>query len=608
MILVVVASVIVYSVASSEILRAEEKQTLDIADSPFDGDESSQQLEDLPLYQPTVANVFDLIKHPPTTLAAPYMESDGMNDEHRNVYKVRGDYDVRMREINKRVKERRNSGAQKNHAPRVGAKDSTNSTTSNGGKDFPVETHRIAGLKRPATPQREGRQDVRRRGVPRSHPDFDRRHSGEHPSHEPRPERLPRSRRPVWQPEDNGAPRSARRGTRRRDRRPESVDRATTTVTHAETSPPFSTELNHGVKIVSEPGARRPRQGPPPKPEVLSSLPRASIPRGAGTKGTDVKDDPISVHLTEALAEEPLKPYGKVVDEDTTEAVDVSRLVEESPFDHRIRKLEEQQELAETKMLLDDGDEPDPNLSPVEDDSNEGGDEEKNVSAIEREPLINSPMAPQKPVAAAEGDQIVDIEDLGYELAAKKNASSSQGRMLVPIVDDSFDTDELANTTANATAEIPLDTGGDITDKDIANVTLTDAKMKRRKYSIASRVRFGNESLYIERANATNSSDAIQGGQSVDSKWRPKNRNSSKEMRSSSFVQFRPRKRINNRRDVRKVKSTNDTLDASGTNNTGASRKVVTTSATENKSGCSRCKTYHDKRHRKRKEKEFLKC
>ncbi|XP_075724809.1 uncharacterized protein LOC142767284 [Rhipicephalus microplus] len=576
MILVLVASLMMYSVASSDILRFEEKQALGTDDPPFNSEEKSSQLEDLPLYQPTMADVLDLMKHPPTTLAAPYMEPDGMNDEYSTVYKVRGHYDTRMREINKHAKERKNSGTQKNHASKVGAKDSTYSTTSDVDKTFPVRTHRIAGLKRPARPQRERRRDVRRRGVLESHPDFDRRHSGERPSYEPRPERIPRSKRPVWQPDDSGAPRGARRGTRRRDTHSGNVDRTTTPMAPVEASPPFSTELNHGVKIVSEPGARRPRQGPPPKPEVLSSLPRSGIPRGAGPKATGVNDDPTSVHMTEALAEEPALPYDKVVDEDTTEAVDVSRLVEENAFDRRLRKLEEQQELAETKMLLDDGDEPDPNLSPVEDDSSDGGNEEKNVSAIEQEPQINSPVAPQKPIAAAEDDQMVEVEDLGYELATKRNTSSSQGRMLVPIVDDYFDTNELANTTANATAEFPHDIGGDITDKETANATLTDVKMKRRKYSIASRVWFGNESLYVERTNTTNSSDPLQGGQSVGSKWRPKNRNNSKEVRSSSFVQFQFRKRRYRRRDVTIAKSANDTLDVKQTNETRASSKVVT--------------------------------
>ncbi|KAL3255915.1 hypothetical protein MRX96_046650, partial [Rhipicephalus microplus] len=535
-----------YSVASSDILRSEELQALGTDDPPFISEEKSSQLEDLPLYQPTMADVLDLMKHPPTTLAAPYMEPDGMNDEYSTVYKVRGHYDVRMRDINKHAKERKNSGTQNNHASKVGAKDSTYSTTSDVDQTFPVRTHRIAGLKRPARPQREGRQDVRRRGVLESHPDFDRRHSGERPSYEPRPGRIPRSKRPVWQPDDNGSPRGAPRGTRRRDSHSGYVDRTTTPMAPVEASPPFSTELNHGVKIVSEPGARRPRQGPPPKPQVLSSLPRSSIPRVAGPKATGVNDDPTSVHMREALAEEPALPYDKVVDEDTTEAVDVSRLVEENAFDRRLRKLEEQQELAETKMLLDDGDEPDPNLSPVEDDSSDGGNEEKNVSAIEQEPQINSPVAPQKPIAAAEDDQMVEVEDLGYELATKRNTSSSQGRMLVPIVDDYFDTNELANTTANATAEFPLDIGGDITDKETANATLTDVKMKRRKYSIASRVWFGNESLYVERINATNSSDPLQSGQSVGSKWRPKNRNNSKEHDAMSLqsVSLRPESKL----------------------------------------------------------------
>ncbi|KAH7965944.1 hypothetical protein HPB49_012275 [Dermacentor silvarum] len=212
--------------------------------------------------------------------------------------------------------------------------------------------------------------------------------------------------------------------------------------------------------------------------------------------------------MTEAFAEEPLLPYDKVVDEDTTEAVDVSRLVEESAFDFRLRELEKQQELAEAKMPLDDGDEPDPSLSPVEEYSKEERDEENNVSLIAQQPLITSPLAPQKPSAAAEGDQIVEIEDLGFELAPKKNASSSQGRLLVPIVDDSFETDELANATVNATIETTLDIGDNVMDKELANLTMTDAKMKRRKYSIASRIRLANETLYKERLNTTSSSGA----------------------------------------------------------------------------------------------------
>ncbi|KAH6940004.1 hypothetical protein HPB50_024006 [Hyalomma asiaticum] len=551
-----------------------QEQALDTAELPS-VDKNSQLFEDLPLYQPTMADVLDLIKHPPTTLAAPYNELVGINNEYRNVYDVRGDYDIRMRKINKRIKERRDGDVRKKTSPREGASYSTNSTTSNGDTDSRIQTRRIPSLKRPARPQSKGQPDGRRRSIPRLPPDLDRRQSREYPNYEPHPERLPRSRRPVWQPDDNGAARNARRGTRAPNRHRGSFGRTITPSMHAETSPPFSTEIHHGVKIVSEPGARRPSQRQLPAPET--SLPRASIPEGAGASVTGVKDDPISIQLTEALAQEPLLPYDKVVDEDTTEAVDVSRLVEESSFDYRMRELEEQQERAETRMLLGDGDEPDPSLSPVEDDPKEEGDEEKNLSVIAEKPIINSPLAPQKPNATAEDDQMVEIEDLGYELAAKKNASSSKGRLLVPVVDDSLETGELANDTVNATVDTTLDIKDDITDEEITNLTLTDAKMKRRKYSIASRIRLGNETLNVERANATRSSIAGPSEQFADSNLRLENRNTSRKSRSSSFLQFRPGKSRNYRRNVAQGKPSNGTLDVSVTSGTDASSKVVTT-------------------------------
>ncbi|XP_054932792.1 uncharacterized protein [Dermacentor andersoni] len=578
MILALVASVIVSSVASNKILHAKEAQALRIPESPSVGEKKPQQLEDLPLYQPTVADPLDLIKHPPTTVSAPYIEPVPINNEYRKVYKVRGDYDIRMKDINKRAKERKKQDVLDKNLPGEGATDSTNSTASNDDKDSRLQTRRIPGLKRPPRPHSRERSDVRRRNIPRPSSDSDRRHRRRDPGYEPETGPLPStsSRRPVWQPDDNGVPWSSRRGARTPNRRRGAAGRITPPAKPADTWPPFSIELKHGVKIVSEPGSR-PQQEPLPKHETPSLLPRETS-EGTGTQqGTDVKDDPISLHMTEAFAQEPLMPYDKVVDEDTTEAVDVSRLVQENAFDFRLRELKKQQELAESKTLLDDGDEPDPSLSPVEEYSKEERDEENNVSLIGQQPIITSPLVPQKPSATAEGDQIVEIEDLGFELAPKKNASSSQGRLLVPIVDDSFETDELANATVSATIQTPLDIGGDVIDEELANLTLTDAKMKRRKYSIASRIRLANETLYNDWSNTTNSSGARLTRQSVEPNLDMENRNTSNKLISGSFVQVWSRKSRNSRRGMANVKSTNDTLKVSRTNGTDANRAVVTT-------------------------------
>lgn len=499
------------------------QQALDVPDTLFEPRKPDKESAsstttpepELPLYQPAMINIRDILGSPLTTMAAPYAEPVGMDYEHRKVYKIRGDYDIRMRTIDKIAKERRRAQEErKKKAQRGGAKPRAEQD-----EEASIDEEDTNFHTRPRRPGVKGRPESRGRGPWK--PEFE---PGRRPGRRRNPSSKPPLLDPVFHPDfprppetppmKPGSERRGRGGLRKSGRRRTPAPKVSGSTQYPPGRPDFSdgrpalsTEVRNGVKIVSEPGVRpQPASNPSPASETPAP---ATLP-GKGTKREDEqsKDDLLSSRLVEALDQEPLLPYDKVVEEDTTEATDVRRLVQESPFNFKLRELEEQQDMVQDNMFLDERAEPDPGLSAVEDNEKEGVEEDSNVHVGGKRPANGSrPESARERNATSESDMMVEIEDLGFVVGPRNNgsywSSPRQNNRLVPVVEDSYDTDDLVNSTTNATSAGGRGIEQGTTEDDITNLSRTAAKFKRKKYSIASRVRLANDSLNTTKSNGT---------------------------------------------------------------------------------------------------------
>lgn len=519
MLLLLLTSALVLLAPSNGAAASKRKQELDIPDTLFEPRKTEKEREwspttaepELPLYQPATIGIRDILGSSMATMAAPYAEPVDMDYEHRKVYKVRGDYDIRMKTIDKIAKEKKRALQEhKKKAQRGGAKPRVEDDEAS------IDEEDAQFHRRRRRPGGKGRPGMRGRSTPK--PEFE---PGRRPERRRNPSSNPPLLDPLFEPESDlppetppmkpGSELSGQDGLRKAGRRRTAAPKVPRTTQYppgrpdlSDGRPTVSTEVKHGVKIVSEPGFRpRPASNPSPASETPTPAP---LPGKGNKNQEESKDDLISTRLEEALDQEPLLPYKKVVNEDTTEAIDVSRLVQESPFNFRLRELEEQQEIFGDNISLDERVEPDPDLSPIEYNENEGVEEESNVHVVEKRPAgVSRPQPARETNATSESNMMVEIEDLGFVVEPQDNGSylsyPRQSNLLVPIVDASDATDDLVNSTTNATSAGGRGIEHGTTEDDIINLSRTEAKKKRKKYSIASRVRHVNDSLNTVEGN-----------------------------------------------------------------------------------------------------------